>query len=127
MNGGHHPDVTKRNYEEELIRLINYPDFMLYDHFNNTFWRKIEQVGLERVESMVEQIKNYSKNLEEKCVAGYGEMKAWNGKLISEPHLNPNMSSNLECKASVLWGTEQSEFLKARQQELIERENWQAT
>ena len=34
------------------------------------------------------------------------------------------MSSDLECKASVLWGTDQSEFLKARQLELIERQHW---
>ena len=34
---------------------------------------------------------------------------------------------DLYCKSSVLWGNDQSEFLRARQLELIEREGWDKT
>ena len=46
MNEGKHLNLEKRNYHEELIRLINYPDFMLYDYFNSTFWQKINSIGI---------------------------------------------------------------------------------
>lgn len=29
-----------KEYHEEIVRLINYPEFMLYDYFNTTFWEK---------------------------------------------------------------------------------------
>jgi len=50
--------------------------------------------------------------------------KAWNGKMISEPILNPKMKNNLECRATVLWGNYQSELLKLKQRKLILDENW---
>jgi galactosylceramide sulfotransferase len=46
MNEGKHLNLEKRNYHEELIRLINYPDFMLYDYFNSTFWKKVNSIGI---------------------------------------------------------------------------------
>ena len=29
-----------KEYHEEIVRLINYPEFMLYEYFNTTFWEK---------------------------------------------------------------------------------------
>lgn len=124
MNEGHHFDVDKQPYHQELIRLINYPDFMLYEHFNTTFWNKINQVGLDRVKEMADQITVKSKELEDKCVRGYRMVKAWNEKMISEPVIKLDMENDLNCQASVLWGNAQSEFLKKRQWDLIKREKW---
>ena len=45
MNEGKHFEVDKQAYHEELIRLINYPDFMLYEHFNTTFWNRVNEMG----------------------------------------------------------------------------------
>lgn len=33
---------------------------MLYEHFNNTFWEKVETIGVEKVESIAEEIRQYS-------------------------------------------------------------------
>jgi len=59
-----------------------------------------------------------------KIVTIVNHKKAWNGKMISEPILNPKKEKDLNCLSSVLWGNEQSELLKKRQIELIKRENW---
>ena len=63
-------------------------------------------------------------NLTGKIVTIVNHNKAWNGKMISEPILNPKKEKDLNCLSSVLWGNEQSELLKKRQIELIKRENW---
>ena len=60
MNAGMKAKVKKKNYHEELIRVINYPDFMLYEHFNATFWKRIHAVGLVRVQNMANEIQEYS-------------------------------------------------------------------
>ena len=75
MNEGRHLALAKRNYQEEIIRLINYPDFMLYDHFNTTFWAKINQIGLERIEKMADEIRVLSQKLEDDCVRGSRSLK----------------------------------------------------
>ena len=62
--------------------MINYPDFMLYDHFNATFWARIEKIGLEKVQAMADEIKDFSKDLEDECIDGYREVESWNGKMI---------------------------------------------
>ena len=82
LNEGRHFDVAKKNYHTELIRVINYPDFMLYDHFNATFWARVERVGLETVQEMAEKIRVYSKELADECIGGYKDVKSWNGKMI---------------------------------------------
>ena len=55
---------------------------MLYDHFNATFWARIERTGLEKVQEMAEKIKQFSKDLEDECIDGYREVESWNGKMI---------------------------------------------
>ena len=82
LNEGRHFDIVKKNYHTELIRVINYPDFMLYDHFNATFWARVERVGLENVQEMAEKIRIYSKELADECIDDYRSVKSWNGKMI---------------------------------------------
>ena len=60
--------VEKKNYNRELIEVLNYPDFMLYQHFNRTFWRKIEEVGFDTVQKMSAEIERLSEDLENECV-----------------------------------------------------------
>ena len=43
--------------------VINYSDFMVYDHFNAIFWARVERVGLETVQKMAEKICVFSKEL----------------------------------------------------------------
>ena len=41
-----------------------------------------------------------------------------------EPTIKTHKENDLNCIASVKWGDGQSEFLKNRQRQLIEKENW---
>ena len=41
-----------------------------------------------------------------------------------EPTMKAEKENDLNCIASVKWGDGQSEFLKTRQRQLIERESW---
>ena len=124
MNEGKHFEVDKQAYHEELIRLINYPDFMLYEHFNTTFWNKVNEVGRSRVEEMAKEIATLSKELERDCVESYRVVQAWNKKMISEPVIRKEKADDMNCVGSIRWGNDQSELLKERQWDLIKREKW---
>jgi hypothetical protein len=60
INMGKKAVVEKKQYHEELIRVINYPDFMLYEYFNDTFWERVHAVGLKKLEEKVLEIQSYS-------------------------------------------------------------------
>ena len=92
---------------------------MLYEHFNETFWSKVEKVGLKKLEKIVVEIQEYSKMYQEKCVERYQKKKSWNGQLISEPVLKKSKSHSKICKWMVLWGNDQSEELKVIQRKII--------
>merc|ERR1719277_660450 len=49
-NEGKKINLSKEAYTEELIKVFNYPDYMLYEHFNSTLWKKINEIGIEKVE-----------------------------------------------------------------------------
>ena len=123
-NVGKRVKVAKKMYYEELIHVINYPDYMLYDHFNQTLWRKIDQIGLDKVHAMSVEIGRLSKQLENECVNGYVPIKLWNGRVDNEAVVPPDKSNNLTCLATVKWGSRQTELLREKQHELMEREQW---
>ena len=58
------------------------------------------------------------------CKEKYHEIENWNDKFTSEPVLRADKTDDLYCKSSVLWGNDQSEFLRTRQLELIRKEGW---
>merc|ERR1712168_225916 len=100
LNEGRHLKIAKKNYHTELIRVINYPDFMLYDHFNSTFWNRVNAVGLNNVQEMAEKIRLHSKELADECIYDYREVESWNGKMIKEPTIKPEKKDDLNCFAS---------------------------
>ena len=48
-NEGKKVELPKKVNTEELIKIFNYPDYMLYEYFNATLWAKINEIGLEKV------------------------------------------------------------------------------
>ena len=82
----------------------------------------MEKIGLQKLEKIVTEIQDYSREYQEKCVSGYQKKKSWNGALISEPVLHPAMADSKICKWMVLWGNDQSEELKNLQRKIIA--NW---
>lgn len=53
----------------------NRSDWLLYQHFNATLWRKIEQVGVEKVNREVIKLRKMVEHLTHKCVEGYVDNK----------------------------------------------------
>ena len=51
----------------------NKADWLLYRHFNQTLWRKIEAVGVELVNREVANLAKLVRRLADKCVEGYVE------------------------------------------------------
>ena len=49
-NEGKKVKLAKKSYTEELIKVFNYPDYMLYEHFNASLWARIDAIGLEKIE-----------------------------------------------------------------------------
>ena len=71
MNGGREHKKQGKAYYEEQVRVINYPDFMLYEHFNRTFWAKVHQIGLDVVQQRANMIKSKSEELVQNCTDGF--------------------------------------------------------
>ena len=71
MNGGREHQKQGKAYYEEQVRVINYPDFMLYEHFNRTFWAKVHQIGLDNVQQRADMIKFKSEELAHNCTDGF--------------------------------------------------------
>ncbi|XP_066922080.1 galactosylceramide sulfotransferase-like [Clytia hemisphaerica] len=53
--------------KRETVRHWSRIDYAMYDHFNRTFWRKIEQKG-ESFQRDLEKLKDMIQDLEEKCL-----------------------------------------------------------
>ena len=126
-NVAKHVVVEKKMYYEELIGVINYPDYMLYDHFNQTFWRKIDHVGLEKVKIMAGEIKKLSKQLETECVDHYDKIMLWNGRTSKEAVPPKSKENNLTCLATVKWGSRQTELIREHQSVWMKAQNWSTT
>ena len=59
------PDLAKK------IKDWNNADFQLYDHFNKTFWRRVDAFGRERMEAELESFRAEQKKAEELCIESY--------------------------------------------------------
>ncbi|CAH1799096.1 unnamed protein product [Owenia fusiformis] len=53
----------------------NHGDFLLYEHFNKTFWKKVHDYGYERLQREVEELTRHNDDLYEFCVATEGSSK----------------------------------------------------
>ena len=63
------PDLAKK------IKDWNNADFQLYDHFNKTFWRRVDAFGRERMEAELESFRAEQKKAEELCIESYQVQK----------------------------------------------------
>ena len=70
------------------IKAWNNADFKLYDHFNKTFWRRVEAFGRERMDQELESFRAEQKKAEEECIESYQ---------VSHRFLVAASSSHAEC------------------------------
>lgn len=69
---------AKSNITPELaaqIKSWNYADVKLYDAFNKTFWRRVEEFGFDRMESMKYEFAVMQKKAEKECIDSYQPFK----------------------------------------------------
>lgn len=51
------------------VRAWNRSDAALFDHFNATFWRKVNEFGLSKMKTKVQQLQDASKSLSHTCLS----------------------------------------------------------
>ena len=53
------------------IKAWNKADVKLYDHFNKTFWKRVEAFGMDKMNQELEQFRIEAKKAEEECIDSY--------------------------------------------------------
>ena len=84
----------------EDIRNWNQGDFKLYNHFNQTFWKKVERFGLKRMKREVSILKEYNKYLFNLCIEDVGiDPNVWHppGINVNSLQVKPTMRNNSKC------------------------------
>ncbi|CAI9589192.1 unnamed protein product [Staurois parvus] len=70
----------------QLAQEWNALDLLIYQHFNTTFWNKVEKYGMERMKKDVIELKRRNEELKQECIAGGGPVDA---SKIKESGLQP--------------------------------------
>lgn len=109
---------------ERLVRKIrawNKADAALYDHFNKTFWKKVEVYGFERMRTDLKLLKRMKADVYEACIDGEavsnqfirdGQNKVYNpkGVVMKGYNLKESAKQNKTCinllKAEIQWTNE---------------------
>ena len=83
---------AKSNITPELAEQIkrwNYADVKLYDFFNRTFWERVEDFGVERMDAHMAEFEKRQKEAEKLCIDSYQpfKKKPWilGAKLVKNP------------------------------------------
>ncbi|XP_076815103.1 galactosylceramide sulfotransferase-like isoform X1 [Clavelina lepadiformis] len=63
-------DVTRKARIREKARRWNKADALLFDHFNETLWRKVEEFGMNKMAASVRKLTQIRSNLAEICIDG---------------------------------------------------------
>ncbi|XP_066458056.1 galactosylceramide sulfotransferase [Eleutherodactylus coqui] len=82
-------DSSGSRLSPEMYRLAqewNGLDTLIYQYFNATFWRKVEEYGVERMEKDVIELRRRNEELKQECIAGGGPVDA---SKIQESGLQP--------------------------------------
>ena len=85
------------------IRSWNKADAAVYDHFNNTFWRKVEEYGYERMQKDLKLLDQMNKQLQERCVEG---------EAVSNAHIKDKANKVYNPKGVVMKGYNVKESAK---------------
>ncbi|XP_077317324.1 galactosylceramide sulfotransferase [Lithobates pipiens] len=70
----------------QLAEEWNALDLLIYQHFNTTFWKKVEKYGMERMKKDVIELRRKNEELKQECIAGGGPVDA---SKIKESGLQP--------------------------------------
>lgn len=115
MNSRNHSSVERLTTEtKNRIREWNKADVKLYEHFNRTFWRKVQEYGLDRMKNDLIKLEALIKQVSEHCVESnqvsskkiknrvFKMFTPKNGVDISQYILKPTATKNSTCVGLVL-------------------------
>lgn len=86
------------------IKSWNYADFKLYDAFNKTFWKRVEEFGFDRMESMKYEFTVMQKKAEKECIDSYQPFKKKPWILGAKLKRNPSdYCKHLAWSETVYW------------------------
>lgn len=101
---------------KENIKRWNKADMLLYDHFNKTFWHKIEMEGKEFYEDLA-TFRQMKEEMTKTCYNGTTQQMAYPGKYVKTLSLNPNLPQETKEKCEKMTRKENSylEYLGKKQ------------
>ena len=80
------------------IENLNWADLLLYKHFNSKLDAEIKQIGNEKIEKIVSEIRNRSQVLQDECIDETQQMI--NDEGVIWPTLKENRATNITCWTS---------------------------
>lgn len=100
----------------ENIKRWNKADMLLYDHFNKTFWYKIEMEGKEFYEDLA-TFRRLKEVLHKNCFGEAAVVEVYPGKYAKTLSLNPNVSgvSREVCKKLIVKENSYLSYLRQKQ------------
>ncbi|XP_071941584.1 galactosylceramide sulfotransferase-like [Antedon mediterranea] len=110
-------DVSEKNAIK--LREWNKGDVKLYNHFNKTFWEKIELFGKDRMSKEVEKLLKRKQYFEDLCIESVVEndKRVWHpgGIKVESFRLKPSAFKNVVCNRLVRTELPYTDFLKRKQ------------
>ncbi|XP_033103065.1 galactosylceramide sulfotransferase-like isoform X2 [Anneissia japonica] len=98
--------------EEQRIRSWNKGDVILFDHFNRTFWTRVEAFGKERMQKELEIFRKRKQIWEEKCTN-----KRVSGRLFRDFQFKTDAFGrvDMECRRLGWWEQPYTEYIRHKQ------------
>lgn len=94
----------------DKIRQWNRADYIMYDHYNRTLWKRAEEYGLDRLKNDVAELQLRLKKAEKTCIEAYEPFKKKPWIL----HAKPRRPQTEYCKRLAASEVVYSDILKAK-------------
>ncbi|XP_033102782.1 galactosylceramide sulfotransferase-like [Anneissia japonica] len=103
----------------DKIRQWNAGDVKLYEHFNKTFWRKVESFGKEKMAKEVAELRERKRYFVERCVGSVVEndKKVWHpgGIKVESFRLKPEAFKDMACVRLIRTELPYTDYLMRKQ------------
>ena len=99
-----------------MLEKLNRPDYVLYNHFNETLWKTVYQIGFDRVKEVANEIDARSKAVKNECIAPE-QVKNKNERLESQ--LLESKKFDPDCRAFLAHGPAMTKILQQRMIDII--------
>lgn len=110
--------VTVDTTMQTRIRAWNNGDVKLYNHFNQSFWRKVQEFGEERMKNEIKQLVERNEEVYKRCVATVSEddNKVWHppGIKVESFQIKTSARNDKQCVSMARTELPYTDILKRR-------------